>query len=153
MPQPQRMTSRGDALAILSQGEYGVLCTASDDGQPYGVPLNYCYDEKDNCVYFHCAQTGEKLKMLARNSKVSFVVVTRAEVVPEKVDTRYESVIVTGRAVLIEDEAELLHALVLLCERLAPDMAKKIAGMNCMPNVAIIRLTVDEITGKRNNEV
>lgn len=149
MSRPQYLTSKEDALAILEKGEYGVLCTASADGQPYGVPLNYCYDKDKGCVYFHCAKDGVKLSILSQNQKVSFVVVTRADLVPEKLDTSYESVIVTGTAALIQDDDEVLHALVLLCERLSPALADKVKNMNCMARVNIVRLTVDEITGKR----
>ncbi len=149
MSRPQYLTSKEDALAILDKGEYGVLCTASADGQPYGVPLNYCYDKDKGCVYFHCAKDGVKLSVLSQNQKVSFVVVTRAILVPEKLDTSYESVIVTGTAALIEDDDEVLHALVLLCKRLSPALADKVKNMNCMTRVNIVRLMVDEITGKR----
>lgn len=149
MSRPQYLTSKEDALAILAKGEYGVLCTASADGQPYGVPLNYCYDKDKGRVYFHCAKDGVKLTMLSQNQRVSFVVVTQADLVPEKLDTSYESVIVTGRAAVVTDDSEVLHALVLLCEQLSPALADKVKNMNCIERVSIVCLTVDEITGKR----
>ncbi len=149
MSRPQYLTTKEDALAILEKGEYGVLCTASANGQPYGVPLNYCYDKDKGCVYFHCAKDGVKLSVLSQNQKVSFVVVTRAVLVPEKLDTSYESVIVTGSASVVEDEPEVLHALALLCEQLSPAMADKVQDMNCMARVTILRMTVDDISGKR----
>lgn len=151
MPKPQYDTSREQALDILALGEYGVLSLAFADGQPYGVPLNYCFDREKNCVYVHCAKNGKKLKALAQNDKISFLAVTRCTLVPERLDTDYESVIVTGRAAVVQDEAEVLHALVLLCRRLSPDMADKVAGMNCMARVAILRISVDEAAGKRKN--
>lgn len=48
-----------EATAILDVAEFGVLSTIGNDGQPYGVPLNYIY--KDRAIYFHCAVAGQKL--------------------------------------------------------------------------------------------
>ncbi|MCP4630772.1 MAG: hypothetical protein GY850_45770 [bacterium] len=30
-----------ETIKLLTECEYGVLSTVGDDGQPYGVPLNY----------------------------------------------------------------------------------------------------------------
>jgi len=91
-----RAIARQEATEILKRGEYGVLSTATPDGNPYGVPLNYCI--MDEALYFHCALEGHKLVNLAANNRVSFCVVGRTEVLPEKFGTKYESVIVSGRA-------------------------------------------------------
>ncbi len=149
MTMPQYLTSHEEALDILSKGEYGVLCIASADGQPYGVPLNYCYDSEKGCIYFHCAKDGEKLNLLAQNEKAAFVAVASQELVPKKLDTSYESVFVTGRAAVVQDDDEILHALILLCKQLSPQMADKVASMNCMARVCIVRMSIDEISGKR----
>ena len=37
-----------EAINFLTRCEYGILSTVGNDGQPYGVPLNYAY--KDNCI-------------------------------------------------------------------------------------------------------
>ncbi len=155
MSRPQRLTSRQEAQEILRKGEYGVLCTVSGEGQPYGVPINYCCDEANGNIYLHCAVTGQKLDNLAHNSKVSFTVVTRSEVVQEKFTTRYESAIVTGTAQLVEDEQEKVNALNLLCDRLAPGVMKGREEMirSCLHEVAIIRIAAQTLTGKRNGAI
>ena len=48
-----RAIPEAQAKALLSMAEYGILSTVSVDGQPYGVPLNFCIGE--NSIYFHCA--------------------------------------------------------------------------------------------------
>lgn len=103
MRRSDRITSEQDAKDILLRGEYGILSTVSPDGQPYGVPLNYSYAE--DVVYFHCAVEGRKLINLEASKKVSFCVVGKTEVLPDKFATKYESVIVFGEAVeVIGDE-------------------------------------------------
>ncbi|MBI5895396.1 MAG: pyridoxamine 5'-phosphate oxidase family protein [Desulfobacterales bacterium] len=46
-----------EAVKLLAEGEYGILSTVDDAGQPYGIPINYVY--KDHHIYFHCALTGQ----------------------------------------------------------------------------------------------
>jgi nitroimidazol reductase NimA-like FMN-containing flavoprotein (pyridoxamine 5'-phosphate oxidase superfamily) len=81
----------------LRSGEYGVLSTVSEDGQPYGVPVNYCY--ASGSIFFHCAPEGHKLDNLAAEARVSFCVVGKTELMPAEFGTKYESAIVFGRAV------------------------------------------------------
>jgi len=100
MPRPMRRDDRAlteaQAAEILRRGEYGVLSTVSADGQPYGVPVSFAYEE--GALYFHCAVEGHKLDNLASNPRVSFCVVGATEVLPDKFATRYESAIVFGAA-------------------------------------------------------
>jgi len=83
-----------EAIALLNRAEYGVLSTTCPDGQPYGVPLNFCLI--DHAIYFHCAVEGQKLDNIEKNNSVSFCVVGGTEIMPEKFGTKYESVIVSG---------------------------------------------------------
>ena len=46
----------GACREILKDGSIGVLSVAGDDGYPYGVPLNYVYDEQAGKIYFHSAR-------------------------------------------------------------------------------------------------
>lgn len=49
-----RQLSDEVAYALLKGGEYGVLSTVDEDGQPYGVPVSYALE--GNLIYFHCAR-------------------------------------------------------------------------------------------------
>jgi len=91
-----REISVEEAVAILDSAEYGVLSTASEDGQPYGVPLNYVY--RNNCVYFHCALSGHKLDNIQANAKVSFCAVGNTNILPASFATEYESAVAFGVA-------------------------------------------------------
>jgi len=96
MRRKDRSISQQEAMAILQKAEYGVLSIASLDGEPYGIPLNYCVI--GDAIYFHCAIEGRKLDILSRNDSVSFCVVGDTEVLPEKFGMKYESVIISGAA-------------------------------------------------------
>ncbi|MDH3886714.1 MAG: pyridoxamine 5'-phosphate oxidase family protein [Desulfobacterales bacterium] len=89
-----RAIPEAEAKALLSKAEYGIMSTVSDDGQPYGVPLNFCIVE--NCIYFHCAIEGRLIENIKNNRSVSFCIVGNTEILPDKFGMRYESTIVSG---------------------------------------------------------
>lgn len=91
-----RAITEDEAIAVLNKAEYGVLSTVSPNGEPYGVPLNFCI--MDNCIYFHCAMEGRKIDHIEKNRSVSFCAVGDTEILPETFGTRYESVIASGKA-------------------------------------------------------
>ncbi len=83
-------------MAVLQNAEYGVLSIASLDGEPYGVPLNYCVI--DGAIYFHSAGEGKKLNILSQNNSVSFCSIGVTKILPEQFTTNYESTIISGKA-------------------------------------------------------
>jgi uncharacterized protein len=136
-----------EARELLARGEYGVLSTVSADGAPYGVPLNYCVLE--DAVYFHCAPEGHKLENIAADNRVSFCVVGRTEVLPEKFSTRYESVIVAGRAEEVSG-AEKQRALEGLVTKYSAGFGE--AGLRYIaadgPRTRVFKFAIEAISGK-----
>ena len=59
-------------------------------------------------IYFHCAVAGHKLENIAANSRVSFCVVGKTEVLSDQFATHYQSVIVFGQAEEVFDEEKHL---------------------------------------------
>lgn len=113
-----RAQSESTAVEILKKGSYGVLSTVGADGYPYGVPVNYVYD--DGKIYFHCAKNeGHKQENMRFSGKVSFTVVTKSDVISEKFTTGYESAIAFGIASKIVTDKE--KALRLLVKKYSPD--------------------------------
>lgn len=94
MRRKDRKITTEEAFSILENGEYGILSTVSKDHEPYGVPLNYCLINAH--IYFHCAVDGKKIENLRHHPRVSFCVVGRTQIMPEKFGTRYESCMVEG---------------------------------------------------------
>src|SRR5512139_3273572 len=122
MRRADRALPDSEAQEILRAGEYGVLSTVSADGQPYGVPVSYAYTGE--VIYFHCALEGHKLDNLNSNNRVSFCVVGKTTVLPDKFATNYESVIVFGKAVEVTSDEK--HAgLVELLKKYSPDFMEK----------------------------
>lgn len=140
-------------IAILNRGTSGVLAVHGDDDYPYAVPLSYVY--YDSKIYFHCALTGHKLDAIMGNSKVSFCVIDEDNVVPEEYTTYFRSVIVFGKARILEDEAEKRKALVELAARYSPEQEQgRLQEIETQMNrVCLVELTIDHMTGKEAREL
>jgi len=146
-----RAISEQEALSILEKAEYGVLSTISESGEPYGVPLNFCFNGKS--VYFHCATEGRKLDNLSYNSNVSFCVVGETQIMSEKFGTKYESAIVFGTAAAV-DEAEKQTALESLVAKYSQNFREE--GLKYIENLIgktkVYRIDIRSVTGKARKE-
>ena len=65
----------------------------------------------DDKLYIHSAPYGYKIECLERNAKCCFSAIISAKIIPSKITAAFESVIMTGNAVFIEDQAEKRAAL------------------------------------------
>jgi hypothetical protein len=148
MRRRDRELSEAEALDLLARSEFGVLATVGPDGWPYAVPVNHAL--VDGALLIHCATAGHKLDNLAFEARVSYCVVTQAEVLPEELATRYESAIAFGRAVRLEDEAERRAALRAFGLRFAaqhPESVHREIEKDLFRTV-VLRLDLEHVTGK-----
>ena len=151
----QELTS-DECWEILRRGEYGILAVQGDGGYPYSVPLNYvAYDGK---LYFHSAKAGHKLDALSHSDKVSFCVVDKSDLVPEKFTTYFRSVIVFGKMHVVEEHAEAEAALVALTKTLAPSesaasMRAELDSCWLRDTVTMLVLEPERVSGKQAIEL
>lgn len=147
MRKKQREITEEESIEILNNGEYGILATIGENGYTYATPLSYVY--YNDAVYFHCAVEGSKLDNIKYNEKVSFCVVGKTKVLPDKFSTEYESAIVFGRASIIEKEAKI-GVLKAIIEKYSPDFKKE--GLEYIKRAAdatsVVKIEIDSITGK-----
>jgi nitroimidazol reductase NimA-like FMN-containing flavoprotein (pyridoxamine 5'-phosphate oxidase superfamily) len=140
-----------EAIALLNKAEYGVLSTVTENGEPYGVPLNFCVI--DHCIYFHCAVEGHKIDNIRQNKSVSFCAVGNTEVIPDKFGTKYESVIVSGEAEEVFDMNKQL-ALEGLLHKYSPEFIDKgikyIEGLK--EKTKVFKITINKLTGKARKQ-
>lgn len=149
MRRADRKMDDEQVLELLQRGEYGVLSLIDPAGNPYGVPLNFAFVEGK--VYVHAALEGKKLQCIGHNPSVCFTVVGSTEVLPDKFSTRYESVMVFGRATVIDPSPEKDEALLALVRKYSRDFMEK--GMAYIHSdkakTAVVRIVPEEITGKK----
>lgn len=147
MRRGEKQVSAEEAEQILRQGEYGVLSLCSGNGVPYGVPLSYAYH--DGSIYVHCAMEGHKLDCIREQPAVSFCVVGKTAISPERFTTAYESVIVFGTAHIIEDD-EKETALLALVKKYAPghvESGKAYVGRKAH-KTCVVKIAIKYMTGK-----
>ncbi|MCI8497328.1 MAG: pyridoxamine 5'-phosphate oxidase family protein [Clostridiales bacterium] len=143
-----------EALKLLRTGKHGTLCTVSADGVPYGVPVNYYYDEEDQAIVFHCAVKGRKLDNIRANSRVCFIVVGEERIMEERYTTHYESVMVEGNAEIVDEPAEMERLLRRLCDALCPSETKRREEVihKFLPAVRMVKVHIQSVSGKRNRD-
>jgi len=147
MRRKDRELGKEEIFEILKKGEYGIFSTISQNGYPYGLPVNYVYT--NGSIYFHCAVEGHKLDNIKNNDKVSFCVVGPTQILPDKFSTKYESVIVFGRAIEVSGD-EKNRALLELINKYSPDYIEQgkeyIQKKN--KDSKVIKIKTEHITGK-----
>lgn len=152
MRRNDREVSNEEIATILRTGEYGVLAMTLSNEFPYAVPVNYIYQE--NAIYIHCASQGQKIDAIGSDAKACFTIVNRSKVVAEKFTSSYESVIAFGKAEIIAPSAEGKAVLEGFIRKYAPDHLE--AGYKYVDTdhmkTALIKLSIEHITGKCNNK-
>lgn len=146
-----RAITEEEAMALLSRAEYGVLSTVSENGEPYGVPLNFC--TIDRCIYFHCAVEGRKIDNIKQNKSVSFCTVGNIEILPDQFGTKYESVIVSGEVEEVFDDNKQI-ALEGLLHKYSPDYFDK--GLKYIEalreKTRVFKITINSLSGKARKQ-
>lgn len=122
MRKAKRQRNADWAFEVFDKAPYVTVSMIRTDGTPYGLPLSLV--RKDNLFYFHCAGEGEKLDCLRHNPIVSLSAVSKCT--PKFEDDKqnfteyFHSAIAVGRAEIVENTAEKVEALRLLCMRFLP---------------------------------
>ncbi|MBQ4506177.1 MAG: pyridoxamine 5'-phosphate oxidase family protein [Firmicutes bacterium] len=93
-----------DCIEVLKSEKRGVLSVNGDGGYPYCMPLNHYYDEESGKIYFHGGAEGHKIDAIRADDKVCFCVYDQGAHVGENWWLTVKSVIVFGRARLIDDK-------------------------------------------------
>ena len=154
MRRKKQLLSNSESISILKKCTSGVLAVLGDDNYPYAVPLSYVYD--DNKIFFHAAKSGYKLDAIKNNNKVSFCVIEKDDIKPEEYTTYYRSVIVFGRAFIIEDDNIKREAIEKLALKYYPNDIKENrdkAINNEYNALCIIELDIEYMTGKEAIEL
>ena len=140
-----------ETAQYLREENWGVLSVHGDGGFPYGVPMNYIWDQ--GTILLHAAsENSHRLDALQRDSRVCFTVVPEHHLDRDRWTTEYTSVIVFGTAEILCEPEDKLAAMRAFTQTLAPHRLDE-AFLACNPATAkliMIRIRPVMITGKRN---
>jgi hypothetical protein len=122
-------------------------------GEPYLVTMNYGYDESGKRLYFHCAPNGQKTEFLEANKNVCASIILDGGYVEGKCEHVYSSLILRGEMSLVGELEEKKHGLDILLrhQEKEPDpiLARNVSSDASYAKVAILRLSIREISAKR----
>ena len=154
MRRRRQQLSQAECVEILNRNTSGILAVLGDNGYPYAVPLSYVYD--GSVLYFHCAKSGHKLDAIKSCDKVSFCVVDQDDVVPKEYTTYFRSVILFGRAGILDNDEEMYSAIEKLAIKYYPTDNKEnrdIAIKKEFAAMCIVKIEIDNMTGKESIEL
>ena len=138
---------------LLRTAPVGRLGTIGAGGCPMIKPLNFVY--KDGRIYFHTALAGEKIEDIRRDSRVVFeldlpIAYVKGDNNPCGARYLYRSVIVKGRAALVEDRIEHVRALKGLMEKYQPEGGYGEFLEEKLAVTGVVRIDIEETTGKED---
>ena len=141
---------------ILKSTNYVTLAMSMND-QPYLASLSHVYDEKNNCIYFHCAPEGKKLEYLSMNNRVWGQALLEYGYFgeEEECDHLYASVHFSGRVTFLEDTEEKLQAMTLMMNnvRKKTESTSKAFEENRLDKTEVGRIDMEYLSGKKSSRV
>ncbi len=111
--------------AMLHQAPLAFIATASAE-QPFVHPNLFWYDEAGARIYFHTADQGRTRDNIRQNPNVCLCVAELGRLLPAQealqFSCQYASVMVFGRAHLVQDEGEARRGLQGLLDKYFPQL-------------------------------
>lgn len=95
--------TKEEIVEILKNEKRGVLSVNGENGYPYGLPINYWYNESNGYICFHSGKKGHKTDAILSNNKVSFCVYDEGYRKDGEWALNISSVIVFGRIYPVEN--------------------------------------------------
>lgn len=138
---------------LLNTCPVGRLGTIGKDGYPRIKPLNFVF--LDDTIYFHSAKEGEKIDDINRDNRVIFELdepmgYVKSNINPCSAKFLYRSVIIKGKAVVVDDAAERLLALKSLMKKYQPEGGYGVFLPEKLAITAVVRIDIEEISGKED---
>ena len=145
--------SREECISILKAEKRGVLSVNGDDGYPYCLPINHFYNDEDGYIYFHSGPTGHKLDAIRKDDRVCFCCCDQGFVKPGDWALNIKSVVVFGRARIVEDHDKAIDISRRLSYKFTNDekyIEYEVAHSGA--RVLVFELIPEHMTGKIVNE-
>jgi len=121
--------------------------------EPYLFTVDFAWEPQTRQLWFHSASEGRKMDILKANPRVCVTVVEDRGYLEGECDHAYRSLILEGKAQVVTDLAEKRHGLELLVRKHEPQpetvLARLAGDEESVRNIAIVRITVDAMSGKQ----
>ena len=154
MRHPEReLKDKETIIAMLEKSAVGRMATVNQEGFPVIKPVNFLY--WDGKIYLHSSKKGEKVRDIRRGSPVCFevdepIAYVSAKGSACKASYYYRSIIIKGKASLVNHRVKKLKILERLMEKYQPEGGYGGILEEVFKKTAVIEITIQKITGKKN---
>jgi uncharacterized protein len=135
---------------ILSKAKF-LRLALSDADTPHIIPM--AFGSKDNSIYLHSSQKGEKIDILKKNPMVCFEADIDADIITTDdictYNVRYRSVIGYGQAKFLEDYDEKVEGLTVLSEHYGKQGPFEFEEWK-VDRLCVIRIEIERMNGKES---
>ena len=137
---------------LLEKTEIGSLATLNLDGSPYIIPIHFIY--YNNGIYAHGLPKGKKLDNIINDARVCFCAYEMESLLldpngePCETNTKYKSVIISGKASIIKDIEEKACILKEIVKKYTPQLINNEIPDNMVKGTAVVSIDILSITGK-----
>lgn len=153
MRRSKQQVSIDKCKELLNTQWRGVLSLLGDNDYPYGVPMNFYYDENENALYFHCAKEGHKIDAINSHNKCSFTLFDSGVKSENHWSLNITSVIVFGKISVVEDSDTAYEKISKFANKYFPDKNEVEPEMQKhFKNAKCLKLSIEHISGKLVNE-
>ncbi|MCC3866590.1 pyridoxamine 5'-phosphate oxidase family protein [Terrisporobacter mayombei] len=144
--------SKEEVVSLLDRNIVASLATIGEEGKPYVIPVHYVY--YDDKIYVHGLPLGEKVENIKKNGNVSMTIYKMGELIlaengqPCGTNTRFESAVIKGKAIMVEDITKKEKVLKQFINKFTPHLSDSVISEGRIKGTGIIEIAIDELTGK-----
>lgn len=148
----RNISDQTEILKIIKNAKFSTIGMAKEN-EPYLVTLSHGYDEKNNVLYFHCANEGKKIDFIKNNSIVCATIIENNGYVDGKCEQHYSSLLIFGKMFIIENIEEKKNGLNVILHHLESEpesiLKRNIPNDESYHKIIILKLKIERITGKK----
>lgn len=147
-----RMLTKDKIEDLLNRTATCSLATLNEDGTPYVTPMHHVYHK--GFIYMHGLPKGKKIDNIKANPFVSLTVYEMQSLLLNQngkacdTNTKYESVILSGMATLVDDIDLKREALMEVMRKYTPHLSQTTLPENMVRGTAVIQVQILDTTGK-----
>jgi len=121
------------------------------NNEPYLVTLSHGYDEKRNCIYFHCASEGKKIDYMKANSTVWGQAMLDHGYVEDQCSHNFATVQFQGKVTFLDGFEEKREAVECMIRQLDKNPEAMLARLKQerLKTTAFGKIDIDYMSGKK----
>ena len=149
--QEKEILDKEEMLKIIERNLFFTIALCKDN-IPYIVTMNYAFDKKQLCFYFHCANQGKKIGILKSNPSVWGQIIEDKGYLSGQCNHAYISLHFSGIVEFIADiesKQKILSCMVGQFEENPDPVRVKYINKKKLEEVSVGKIIIKELTGKK----